>query len=169
MSGPIVVDVGNTRIKWGLCSSEQVWSIAALPPDDAAAWQKQCDEWKLAARAGPWIVSGVHPPRRDTLVAWLKERCDVVHVLTSHEAVAAPGRGRASREGRHRSPAQRGRRQSPPAGERRGDSRRRGLGRHRRLRRWQGRLSRRRDLPRLSLDGEGAARLHRAPAHRRDR
>ena len=37
MSGPIVVDVGNSGIKWGLCSSELVWRIASLPPDDAAA------------------------------------------------------------------------------------------------------------------------------------
>ena len=81
MSGPIVVDVGNTRVKWGLCSSAQVWSIAPLPPDDPNAWHKQWHEWKLQ-RSQEWIVSGVHPRRRDTLVAWLKERCDTVHVLT---------------------------------------------------------------------------------------
>ena len=84
MSGPIVVDVGNTRIKWGLCSSEQVWSLAALPPDDADAWQKQWHEWKLL-RHQSWIVSGVHPPRRAALVAWLKERCDSIHILDSHK------------------------------------------------------------------------------------
>jgi type III pantothenate kinase len=84
MSGPVVVDVGNTRIKWGLCSSEQVWSFAALPPDDANAWQKQWDEWKLLPHQ-TWIVSGVHPVRRDALVAWLKGRSETVHVLTSHK------------------------------------------------------------------------------------
>jgi type III pantothenate kinase len=83
MSGPIVVDVGNSRIKWGLCSSEQVWSVAALPPDDPTAWQNQCNEWNVQA-SQEWIVSGVHPPRRDTLVGWLKERCAAVHVLSSH-------------------------------------------------------------------------------------
>jgi type III pantothenate kinase len=80
--GPIVVDVGNTRIKWGLCSSAQVWSVAPLPPDDQQAWQGQWQEWKLQ-REQPWIVSGVHPARRDALVAWLRERADAVHVLQS--------------------------------------------------------------------------------------
>jgi len=81
--GPMVVDVGNTRIKWGLCSSEQVWGHAALPPDDFAAWQKQWDDWKLQ-REQTWIVSGVHPPRRGALIAWLKDRSDCVEVLDSH-------------------------------------------------------------------------------------
>jgi type III pantothenate kinase len=80
--GPIVVDVGNTRIKWGLCSSTQVWSVAPLPNDDEKAWHKQWQEWKIQ-REQPWIVSGVDPTRRDALVAWLKGRCDTVHVLQS--------------------------------------------------------------------------------------
>ena len=84
MSGPIVVDVGNSRIKWGLCSSELVWSIAALPPDEPDAWEKQWHDWKLE-RPQEWIVSGVHPPRRDALVAWLQERSDSVQILHSHK------------------------------------------------------------------------------------
>ena len=84
MSGPVVVDVGNTRIKWGLCSSEQVWGLAALPPEDAAEWDKLWHEWKLQGQQS-WIVSGVHPRRRDALVAWLKERCDSIHILDSHK------------------------------------------------------------------------------------
>ena len=82
MSGPIVVDIGNTRIKWGLCSSEQVWSVASLPPDDANAWDKQWHDWKLE-RVQEWIVAGVHPKRRDALVAWLEKRCDSVRLLIS--------------------------------------------------------------------------------------
>lgn len=82
--GPIVVDVGNTRVKWGLCSSAQVWSLAPLPPDDVSAWQKQWADWKLQ-RSQEWIVSGVHPLRRDALVAWLQQQCDAVHVLASYK------------------------------------------------------------------------------------
>ncbi|MBI1831023.1 MAG: type III pantothenate kinase [Planctomycetes bacterium] len=82
--GPIVVDVGNTRIKWGLCSSAQVWSAAPVPPDDADAWRRQWDEWKIQPEQ-EWIISGVHPQRRDALVAWVKQRSASVHVLTSHK------------------------------------------------------------------------------------
>jgi type III pantothenate kinase len=89
VSGPIVVDVGNTRVKWGLCSSAQVWSIAALPADDAEAWSKQWHEWKLQ-RPQEWIVSGVHPQRRDELVAWLERRECAVHVLTSYKQLPIP-------------------------------------------------------------------------------
>lgn len=84
MSGPIVVDVGNTRVKWGLCSSEQVWSLASLPPDDTDAWLSQWREWKLEPTQA-WIVAGVHPARVDAQVAWLSERGDSVQVLSSHE------------------------------------------------------------------------------------
>ncbi len=82
MSGPIVVDVGNTRVKWGLCSSEQVWSIASLPPDEPKAWDKQWHDWKLE-RTQEWIVAGVHPARRDALVDWVTPRTDTVRVLSS--------------------------------------------------------------------------------------
>ena len=84
MSGPVVVDVGNTRIKWGLCSSEQVWSYVALPSDDADAWEKQWREWKLEPHQS-WIVSGVHPGRRDAMIGWLKERSESVNLLDSHK------------------------------------------------------------------------------------
>ena len=84
MSGPMVVDVGNSRIKWGLCSYEQVWSTASLPADDADAWLGQWREWKLEPTQ-PWIVAGVHPARRDALIAWLRERSDSVQVLTSYQ------------------------------------------------------------------------------------
>lgn len=81
--GPIVVDVGNTRIKWGLCSSDQVWSVVSLPPDDADAWSAQWRDWNVQPTQR-WIVAGVQPARRDALVAWLRERSESVSVLIFH-------------------------------------------------------------------------------------
>lgn len=86
MSGPIVVDVGNSRIKWGLCSSEQVWSMASLAHEEPAAWDKQWHAWKLE-RHQAWIIAGVHPKGRDTLVDWLRPRCESVQVLQSPSAL----------------------------------------------------------------------------------
>src|SRR5262249_33999907 len=83
VSGPIVVDVGNSRIKWGLCSSEQVWSIAALSPDDPAAWQQQWDQWKLG-KSQSWIVAGVHPQRVAALVDCLQGAGARVAVLVAN-------------------------------------------------------------------------------------
>jgi type III pantothenate kinase len=82
MNARVVVDVGNTRLKWGLCQDDAVVTLAALPPDDPQAWQRQYDAWRLD-RTQPWIVSGVHPARRDALVAWLQEQGARVQRLDS--------------------------------------------------------------------------------------
>jgi len=71
MTPAAVADVGNTRIKWGLCSGAGVADMVSLAADDPAAWHHQLRAWKLT---GPlaWAVSGVHPHRRDRLVEWLR-------------------------------------------------------------------------------------------------
>lgn len=70
MKASVVVDVGNSRIKWGLCGPDAVHEICSLPPDDPAAWRRQMELWPDAR--GWWIVAGVHPPRRDQLIEWLR-------------------------------------------------------------------------------------------------
>jgi type III pantothenate kinase len=82
----VVVDVGNTRIKWGLCRADTVTEVAALPPDDPAAWQRQFDAWRLGA-AQTWVVSGVHPVRRDTFIAWLGQHRAGVRRLDTFDAL----------------------------------------------------------------------------------
>jgi type III pantothenate kinase len=82
MKPDLVVDVGNSRIKWGRCARDAVAEVAALPPDDPAAWQRRLDDWKAA---GPltWVLSGVHPQRRDRLADWLRRRGDTVRLVES--------------------------------------------------------------------------------------
>jgi type III pantothenate kinase len=80
MSPDIVVDVGNTRVKWGRCVDRAVAAAASLPHDDTAAWQRQLDEWGLAGPLG-WVVSGVHPVTRDRLIDWARRRGDMVFLL----------------------------------------------------------------------------------------
>jgi type III pantothenate kinase len=92
MKPDVVVDVGNTRVKWGLVHrSPAGLRLASLPPDDPAAWQQQLDAWELA---GPraWAVSGVHPARRDALVAWLRDRGNTVLLLEKHRQLPLPSR-----------------------------------------------------------------------------
>jgi type III pantothenate kinase len=71
MKPDVVVDVGNTRIKWGRCEASCVAAMASLPPDAPEAWQRQLAHWKVQ---GPlvWAVSGVHPARRAALIDWLR-------------------------------------------------------------------------------------------------
>lgn len=83
MSRPIVaVDVGNTRVKWGLSRAGRIVEVAALPLDDSDAWQRQLTAWRLDA-ASAWILSGVQPTRCAILRAWLEKQGAVVRVLTT--------------------------------------------------------------------------------------
>jgi type III pantothenate kinase len=80
MTPDIVVDVGNTAIKWGRCSAGRVTEICSLPPDSPDAWREQAATWKLRAPSA-WVIAGVHPARRDRLAGWLRERGDSVLVI----------------------------------------------------------------------------------------
>jgi type III pantothenate kinase len=75
MTPAVVVDVGNSRIKWGLCSAAGVAEAVSLPPEGPAAWLRQIEAWRLPRPAG-WAVSGVHPQRRDAFIEWLRARGD---------------------------------------------------------------------------------------------
>jgi type III pantothenate kinase len=72
MTPAVVVDVGNTRLKWGRCREGAVAAVASLPPDDREAWASQADEW-LTPQPDNWAVAGVHPQRRDAFVDWVYE------------------------------------------------------------------------------------------------
>lgn len=76
----VVVDVGNTRIKWGRCQQGRVQVLASLPPDAPEAWKEQLQGWGLPV-GSRWCLTGVHPERRDRLAEWLRLRGDRVTVL----------------------------------------------------------------------------------------
>src|SRR5262249_48480639 len=76
----LVADIGNTRIKWGLCGPGGIEQSASLSPDDPDAWRAQLSAWMID---GPhdWTIAGVHPSRREQFAAWLRRRGDRVRVL----------------------------------------------------------------------------------------
>src|SRR5262249_12872804 len=76
----LVADIGNTRVKWGLCAADAVLETASLPPDTPDAWDERLRLWGLA---GPltWAIASVHPARRERLAAWARARGDTVHVV----------------------------------------------------------------------------------------
>jgi type III pantothenate kinase len=84
MSVDVVVDVGNTCIKWGRCSQDQVDGFVALAPEDPGEWGAQWQKWHMAGSRS-WAIAGVHPQRRDMLAGWLRECGEIVQVLTSPE------------------------------------------------------------------------------------
>jgi type III pantothenate kinase len=84
MKVDVVVDVGNTRIKWGRCTEDGVVEITSLPPDDPRPWTEQLKDWKVTQPLN-WGVSGVHPARRDRFVEWLRQRGDRAEVLDNYQ------------------------------------------------------------------------------------
>ncbi len=80
MTPDVVVDVGNTRIKWGRCQNHAIVATASLEPDDPGAWQFQRDLWRLDEGA-LFVVTGVHPERRGRLTEWLRQHGAAVRVV----------------------------------------------------------------------------------------
>jgi type III pantothenate kinase len=83
MSPDVVVDVGNTRSKWGRCEGDTVCATVSLPSDGPEAWEAQYRAWQLTPEA-VWAVAGVSPPRVDQLVQWLKGRAGAPLVVSGH-------------------------------------------------------------------------------------
>jgi type III pantothenate kinase len=84
MTPDVVVDIGNTRVKWGRVGTQRLVpaEIASLPPDDPAAWDAQAERWQLPA-GSKWVAAGVHPARLERLAAWIRERGDELSVIDS--------------------------------------------------------------------------------------
>jgi type III pantothenate kinase len=84
MTPDVVVDVGNTRVKWGRVGAQRLvpTEIVSLPPDDPAAWAAQSERWGLPS-GSKWVVAGVHPARRERLSDWVRARGDELRIIDS--------------------------------------------------------------------------------------
>jgi type III pantothenate kinase len=80
----VVADVGNSRIKWGRCGADSIRETCSLPPDDPSSWEQQRQSWRLTEDC-QWVVTGVHPPRREQFIAWLHQRGQRVWKLDKPE------------------------------------------------------------------------------------
>jgi type III pantothenate kinase len=76
MKVDLVVDVGNSRLKWGLCSPVAVTQAVSLAADPKS-WQRQLELWERGGRL-TWAVAGVDPARCDEITAWIGKRGDQV-------------------------------------------------------------------------------------------
>ncbi len=80
MKPDVVADVGNTRMKWGLCRAGAVRESASLPLDDPSAWAAQASAWGVDS-ASAWALAGVRPQELGRLEAWVKGRGGAVAVF----------------------------------------------------------------------------------------
>jgi len=71
MTPDVVVDIGNSRIKWGRCAGGRVSDVTRLPLDEPAAWDAELAKLPPPQSfARKWAVASVNPPALHRFVAW---------------------------------------------------------------------------------------------------
>jgi type III pantothenate kinase len=75
----IVVDIGNTRIKWGWRSGNEI-QTASLPPDDEGAWDRQLSQLRTSGSIR-WAIASVHPTRLERFLTWGRARGEPCQVI----------------------------------------------------------------------------------------
>jgi type III pantothenate kinase len=84
MKPNLVVDVGNSRIKWGYCSDDRVVYRASLLSDNGGSWEDQVKRWDLGVGL-QWAVAGVQPEATDRIMDWARKRGDQVTLIQNRE------------------------------------------------------------------------------------
>lgn len=91
MTPDIVVDIGNSRMKWGRRSSEDFESVSLLY-DEVGTWKQQLEQW--SGERKNWAIASVVPEQLGRLTKWLTQ-FDVKVTLIENELflknVAADG------------------------------------------------------------------------------
>jgi type III pantothenate kinase len=84
----VVVDIGNTRMKWGRCAGDQITDFASLAGDRPSEWGSQLAQW---APDSPltWAVASVQPEWQAQFAHWAETRGDRV-VPIAHQHVPVP-------------------------------------------------------------------------------
>jgi type III pantothenate kinase len=71
MTPDVVVDIGNSRMKWGRCAGGRVGDVIRLPIDDAQAWDEALAKLPPPRSfARQWAVASVNPPALHRFVVW---------------------------------------------------------------------------------------------------
>ncbi len=77
MTPDVVVDIGNTRMKWGVCRGGHVTDVLRLPLDDAAAWGAALAQLPSPQSfARKWAVASVNPPALLRFMLWSNNHGD---------------------------------------------------------------------------------------------
>jgi type III pantothenate kinase len=77
----VVVDVGNSRMKWGrVRAGGSVVTVEYVPLNLGTVWTSRFESWNGTNLR--WAVAGSNPERRDAFAAWLSDRGCQVTSLT---------------------------------------------------------------------------------------
>lgn len=82
MTPDIVVDIGNSRMKWGYCDGTRVTGMVSLAHDAPVDWKRQAQLWGLSELTR-WAVAGVVPKEVQRFSNWLAARGITPAVITN--------------------------------------------------------------------------------------
>lgn len=82
MTPDVVVDIGNSRMKWGRVFGGRVAEAVAFAHDDAVGWKRQCELWGLTEPTR-WALAGVVPRALRRFESWLAGRGMAAAVVTN--------------------------------------------------------------------------------------
>ena len=84
MTPDVVVDIGNTRMKWGLCRDGRIARMAAVQSMNPDAWTAKAARWDLP-RGTRWVVALVNMTPLIPFVDWLSARGDGIERVVEEE------------------------------------------------------------------------------------
>lgn len=70
MTPDVVVDVGNSRLKWGVVKNGRVMDVMRLPLNDPAAWDVALKKLPPTEFARKWAAASVNPPALAQFITW---------------------------------------------------------------------------------------------------
>jgi type III pantothenate kinase len=76
----VVVDIGNSRMKWGRCRDGRVRDKVSLPLGTQSSWSDQFEAWNLTGQ-DRWAVAGVNPACQQSFLTWLGIRSDTIATI----------------------------------------------------------------------------------------
>lgn len=74
MTPDVVVDVGNSRLKWGVVKNGRVTEVMRLPLKDPAAWEAALAKLPPTEFARKWAAASVNPPALAQFMKWSYDR-----------------------------------------------------------------------------------------------
>jgi type III pantothenate kinase len=84
MTPDVVVDIGNSRMKWAFGPPGNRLDLpnrmASLAPDSLQIWEEQLEQWGMVDSL-KWAVASVHTDRLRQFVVWAEDRGDQVQVI----------------------------------------------------------------------------------------
>jgi type III pantothenate kinase len=83
----LVVDIGNSRIKWGQCGNDRIEAVKILSADNPQEWQNAVPSHLHRIQ---WVAASVHPDRLTRFCQWVHNRQESIAVIDSYQKVPIP-------------------------------------------------------------------------------